>query len=255
MELYKETTGKEYLTSSFSKILETNQLIAIAESHSGIIRPSKSSPLAILKSHSVEFPAKSEKDEVRYSLPVGSLYNSIIFRYREEPDETPTIVRYSKVWMIGEESVPQNRRGILEINASQVPETLRSQAFIASLSSAGRVSYAGGKWDGDKLKTKVKFGRFFVAVDTNAPDVSFVSLSRGAIRSNGILTVIAKDDLSGIADYRVEIDGKWVLSNLKGSRISVNLKNEGIERGRHDVKVIVTDNCGNRYEENRELVY
>ena len=65
-----------------------------------------------------------------------------------------------------------------------------------------------------------------------------------------------RDDASGVESARVEIDGKWYLSMLKGSTVSLELKPERVSRGRkHEIKLIVTDYLGNEAYEIQEFSY
>ena len=101
---------------------------------------------------------------------------------------------------------------------------------------------------------QVRFGTYCVAVDTVAPTIQFLG-NKGQIVSGNTIRIRVRDEASGVADARVEIDGKWYLSMLKGNTVSLELKETRIRRGKHQLKILVTDNCGNESSETREFSY
>lgn len=196
-----------------------------------------------------------ETDCFKYSVPAAALYNSINFGYKKICDADSLRGIYSAVWQIGDPSVPMNKSGVLRFKTT-LPSDLKDKAYIASVSSNGRLNYAGGVSDGDFVKANVRFGTYCVAVDTTAPELGFVSYRRGsATNSRGELAVNVIDNGSGLADYRVEVDDRWVLSQLKGRRIVVNLADEKINKGEHIVRVAVKDRVGNRTEAVKKIMY
>ena len=54
------------------------------------------------------------------------------------------------------------------------------------------------------------------------------------------------DNLSGVESYKGTVDGRFVLFEMdKHSVISCRLDRENIARGKHELKIIATDACGN----------
>jgi hypothetical protein len=90
--------------------------------------------------------------------------------------------------------------------------TLRPQKEIvdkersAVYSVNGGRRYLGGSWDGNSITFATKNpGKFAVLTDTTPPTVKLVSKSPTQVR----FTI--RDDLSGIASFRAEINGEWLL--------------------------------------------
>ena len=101
----------------------------------------------------------------------------------------------------------------------------------------------------------MRFGTYCVALDTIAPTIRFQD-SKAGIVNGSTIRIRVRDNASGIESARVEIDGKWYLSMLKGGTVSLELKPERVSRGKkHEIKVIVTDICGNEAYEPREFSY
>lgn len=102
----------------------------------------------------------------------------------------------------------------------------------------------GGKYEGGWMKTKVRsLGTFAVALDTVPPRI--VPLGKSGWRASRNVRFRVSDGESGIADYKVYIDGKFVLFGLKKGVLVVQDK-ERIRPGvPHKLEVRVTDRCGN----------
>lgn len=66
--------------------------------------------------------------------------------------------------------------------------------------------------------------------------------------ANGRISMIIRDNLSGIASYKGTIDGKFALFELDGKtgRLSFDMDSRRFSKGKnHELEVTVTDNCGN----------
>ena len=86
-------------------------------------------------------------------------------------------------------------------------------------------------------------GTFSVKVDTLGPEV--IPVDRQQWRSTRNVRFRVRDKESGINQYKVYVDGKFVLFGLKKGMLIVQDKNK-IKRGvPHQLEVIVTDRCGN----------
>ncbi|MBQ5828201.1 MAG: M23 family peptidase, partial [Bacteroidales bacterium] len=109
---------------------------------------------------------------------------------------------------------------------------------------------AGGKYDAQKGEMNanvLSLGNFTVAVDLVAPVITPTIQNGAVVKGNSVVFRI-KDNLSGIKDYRVEIDGHWVLAehDAKTRRVIVPLQYAKITKGKkHSLVFVLEDNCGN----------
>ena len=177
-----------------------------------------------------------------YYLPAGALYGNILFPYRKVAGPDPARGILSDVWEIGSPDIPQQLAGELEI-AAEVPEGLEDKVYMANYGKV--LTYSG---------VKVRFGTYCVALDTLAPTIRFVE-TKNNIVSGRTIRARVQDEASGVASARVEIDGKWYLSMLRSGTVSLELKDDRIRRGRHTIKITVTDNCGNESYATRTFNY
>lgn len=107
-----------------------------------------------------------------------------------------------------------------------------------------------GRW----LEADVRvWGKFVVACDTAAPWVKPVNFKEGSTFKGRVLNMKMWDDLSGVKEYRCFVNGEWVLSEFDGksSVLSINLKQVDSAAASLELRVFLTDVCGN----GREQVY
>jgi hypothetical protein len=177
-----------------------------------------------------------------FYLPAGALCDNIYFSWRKVAGPDPARGIVSDVWEIGSPDIPLMQAGALEI-AADVPSGLEEKSYMANYGRT--LTYSG---------VNVRFGTYCVAIDTTAPSIRFLERKKNIVDGSTI-RVRVQDDASGIEAARVEIDGQWYLSMLRGSTVSLQLKPERLRRGKHEIKVTVTDICGNEASEIREFVY
>lgn len=177
-----------------------------------------------------------------YYLPAGALYNNIDFPYRYIGGPDPARGIWSDIWQVGDPDIPLQLPGALEITAD-IPEELDGKAYMANYGKT--LSYAG---------VNVRFGTYCVAVDTTAPEIRFLD-RKGDIVNGSTIRIRVRDNASGVESTRVEIDGKWYLAMYKRDIISLELKENRLERGKHAITVTATDLCGNEAHETRTFSF
>ncbi|MBQ0024842.1 MAG: M23 family metallopeptidase [Bacteroidales bacterium] len=161
-----------------------------------------------------------------YLLTPGSLYDSCNLTWKKVSGPAPEEGRYSATLKVGDERIPLKKNGMLIINCDRIPSLLLDKAYIATVPG---LSYAG------PLKgAKVGFGTYCIAVDSEGPDIT--------VDKNDVIHI--RDEYSGTASVRLEIDGKWHLFRMKGGRVMI-LDRSSISKGRHRVTVTAKDYLGN----------
>lgn len=182
------------------------------------------------------------KGSLEVTVPPAALYSSIIFdaeRGKESGRE------YSEVWQIGNRDVPLHIPVTISI-ACEIPDSLLSKCFIARVDRGKE--YIGGQYREGRFSAKVRnWGTYTVLADTTPPRIT-PALKNGAVVKGESIRFTISDALSGIREYNVRIDGNWLPAffDAKIRRLSVNLRDGAIGKGRHKIEVEVIDNCGNR---------
>ncbi len=89
-----------------------------------------------------------------------------------------------------------------------------------------------------------ELGSYKIQHDTKAPVITPINQQTWVSKQNFIFRL--SDNLSGVQTYRGEIDGQFVLFEMNNkSVITYRFDKERLQRGKHELKLIVTDACGN----------
>jgi hypothetical protein len=186
------------------------------------------------------------KDGMKVSFGVMSLFGNESVRI-----DTAIVSGefYSKVWRVHNPAVPLKQSGRIEIRTENLPDSLQSKAFLGYVSEDGRVSYCGGKYSDGAVKGRLaSFGMYCVAVDTLPPVIKPRFSSVKGIARSGQISFTIKDRISGIRDFRAEIDGEWVLAQYdrKYDKLWIVLDPERVKKGcGHELILKVVDNKEN----------
>lgn len=194
---------------------------------------------------------------MNYCVPQGALYTNVDVQYAKIGAKDSLAGIWSDVWTVGDELLPMHTAGRMKIKCD-MPQELREKAFLARYSGvpgAFTLSYSGGFWDEDGVLGRVAFGTYCVAVDTLAPTARFWENRGNILRRGGEIVINVKDNISGIAEADVEIDGEWYLSCRKRGRITLVLDEKRVGRGTHTITVRLRDNCGNESETSRKFTW
>ena len=146
----------------------------------------------------------------------------INLRWKKTAEADPQNGRFSPSWKIGDPWIPLKSSGMLIIDAGDIPAPLLSKAYIASLPGMGYAGPLSG--------ARVAFGTYCIGVDTEGPRIT--------VDKNNVIRVY--DAFSGTGSVKVEIDGKWHLSQNRGGRVTI-LDKGSIKKGVHNLKITATD--------------
>ncbi len=187
-------------------------------------------------------PNNFELGNIKLILPPGSLYSSILFS-ADSSDYNGTTL-----WRLHDENTPLHLSARLSIKPD-IDNSLKNKALIAILDKDGRLGSLGGEWRGDYLEASIgSFGNFLVVADTTAPNILPAFKDGENISSRKAVKFTISDNLSGIASYKIHIDGKWILANFdyKTRSLVATLDPRRIIKGRaHNLEIVVSDNRGN----------
>lgn len=102
--------------------------------------------------------------------------------------------------------------------------------------------YQGGEWMGDKFRFYARgLGKYTLIADTIPPTLRILQQNR-----NGISCLI-DDDLSGVDDYKVTVDGEWVLMNYDYKKRKITSeKLDPSQPFSGELVIEITDKVGNK---------
>ena len=196
-----------------------------------------------------------EYDGFRISLPAGSLYDNICFRYEQSDLKAGNI--FSKVHSVCNPYIPVHRYFNVYLKPNEkLKEEYKSKAIVVYKNERGGLSNKGGTWEGDWLKGRAReFGQYFVSIDTIKPKVTPINIYSGKnIGKQSTIAMRISDNLSGISSYRATVDDEWILMDYdrKRSRLTYTM-DDRFPYGKHAFKLLVLDDVGNKTEYKAEL--
>lgn len=172
------------------------------------------------------------------TLEPGSLYSSVPKTHRSEIDS----LSGSPVIVLSEKDVPLLKKGDLFLSGNFSPRTV-----ICELDGKGRKYPVATSRVSGGLSAKIGYlSRYTTVEDSVAPIITYLGIS-----SDRHLRFKIKDNLTGIADYRGEVNGNWCLFvyDAKNDLFSCSLAEPVFEAGHmNTVKITAGDAVGNRNE-------
>ena len=182
------------------------------------------------------------------SIPAGSLFDSLKFRYSSSPAEA---YMYSDLYHIHDKYTPLQKSYVLKIRPSRIIPGKESKMLIVKLVDSKTKSPLISTLTNDGFLTADAsgFGDFYIDIDTVAPKIT----PQGNI--NGVdftgrkeIKIKISDNLSGIKEYEATIDGGWALFeyDLKNELLIYNFSKSRIQKSAsHTLKLTVTDKLNN----------
>ncbi len=94
---------------------------------------------------------------------------------------------------------------------TNVPPALRLKASLAVRTYRGTAVAAGGRYEQGSVSVETRTaGDWFVVADTLAPKITPAFKAENDLRTATALRFRVRDNFSGIASWRLEVDGEWV---------------------------------------------
>ena len=173
-------------------------------------------------------------------IPKGMLYEDVDLNCRVIADSLDISFDYQ----LHDKPVPLHGGCPLVIGVRNYPVADMSKYYVAR-KYKGRKSSAGGSFKEGYMHTSIReLGTYSVEVDTVAPRV--IPLNKPQWKTGNIQFKI-RDAETGIKDYKVLVDGKFVLFKFASKNATLSCMHPSrIKRGvKHRMEVVVTDYCGN----------
>lgn len=177
---------------------------------------------------------------VRLSIPRSGLYNSFYFSYDAERDTSAL----ASVHHLHTNEIPLALPARLSIHLQHDTLENKRQYGIVSLQNGYR-RWLGGSYRLGWIDTDIwELGTFTIATDTVPPRI--IPLNQSVWAGNRMIRIQLSDNLSGVAEFRGEIDGQFALFKMNKSQvISYRFDSSRLTKGKHHLKLEVTDGCGN----------
>lgn len=173
-----------------------------------------------------------------------TLYGDDILEVRdkeEAPYSTPlvTIRPYFN-------DIPPDKAYTLRIKPKASLGVDPSKVVVALVGAKKLSAYKTSFADGWYIAQVRDFGQFTLAVDTVAPTVIPVNFSESKPLKSNIIKIKIGDNLSGIETYNCHLNGQWILAEYDGKSATLVIDASGkMKTGKNELRVEVTDGCGN----------
>lgn len=182
------------------------------------------------------------------NIPKYALYDSLYFRLVISP---PSKGIYSWVYHVHDRFTPVHKKFMLGIKPENVPDGMEDKLLLAGFDDKKEIFARGGEYINGKVELSTRaFGKYFVSIDTIAPEILPHNFIPGQDLSNKKkLQFKVKDDFSGVSEYEGRIDGEWILFEYdpKNDSLFYILDEDRIGKGKnHELILTVSDQKNNQ---------
>lgn len=257
------------------RVLPNNKLPVYQQKYSGkfMSEPNKTNYKLSLSDYNgnnctLSFVINSIKDSVKFNtkpqewnLPLEIKGNDFLLKISPESFydnvylSIPKKSRNKIKWVVGNTyefadiPIPLNKPAVLTIQKPKVSDRLKSKLCIVSVDKKNNISYIGGSYEKGKVVAKInRLEKFAVAIDTIQPFIEDkYSIVTDSVSMDKIMIVNVKENLSGIRDYNLNVNGKWELMEYepKTSSLLITLTSRGFKQGDRFL-IEVTDRRNNK---------
>ena len=181
-------------------------------------------------------------------IPKYALYDSLYFRLVISP---PSKGIYSWIYHVHDRFTPVHKHFMLRIKPEEVPDGMEDKLLLAGFDEKKKAFARGGEYKNGKVELRTRaFGKYFVSIDTIAPEILAHNFIPGQdLVNKKKLHFKIKDDFSGISEYEGKIDGEWVLFEYdpKNDSLFYILDEDRIGKGKsHELILTVSDQKNNQ---------
>ncbi|MBE6346042.1 MAG: M23 family metallopeptidase [Lentimicrobiaceae bacterium] len=179
-------------------------------------------------------------------IPKMAFYRDVVIE--TTLSDTMSNIYSDYVYHIGNEEIPVHKKATLRIKpkTDYIGDTL---LYVALLNTNNEFVFLGNKTVDDYIEAKTNvLGSYLIARDTIAPSIIPVNFkTNSSISENWSLRVEIEDKETGIKDYAMFVNGRWVLADYdaKNKLLMYQIDNH-IKEGDNILKVVVTDMVGNK---------
>ena len=191
-----------------------------------------------------------ETEDFSLTMPKGTLYENLYFKYHTTTENSAGV--YSLIHHLHDYKTPVHKYYELAIRPVDLPETLREKAFVAYCQPNHKMITCGGKWENNRLTTKVRdLGDFSIMVDTEAPKVKPEKFSGNMVGYNR-MTFKVTDNFATAPnvkqiEYNAYIDGNWILMEYDAKNdLLTHRFSEDLTKGMHQLRLVVSDDRKNK---------
>ena len=180
---------------------------------------------------------------VKFYLPENAIYDTVNFIYKELPSADG-----KNIYQLHNATIPVHPYFTVNIRDNLIiadSSKIVMKRFYGSKNDFKKAVYRNGFYSASFRE----FGNFQLMVDNIPPSVVPVGF-RDGINAAGLKRIVfaVKDNTEELGSFVVLLDGKWLRFNNDKGRSFVYTFDEHCPPGPHVLKIIVTDQVGNKTE-------
>lgn len=188
------------------------------------------------------------------NIPSGNLYNDLCYKHSSSKNAN----FYSDVHRVHHTPVPLHTNATMWIKINSDTLINRQQYGIVQIGENGSLSWVGGKYNNGGMETTIRElgSRYGISIDTIAPKITPIEPAKWV--TNKRIRIRLADDLSGVASFRGEINGNFVLftHDMKSSVYTYTFDDARLTKGQRQIFTFTaTDGAGNKTEYKYEFDY
>jgi hypothetical protein len=258
--VYKDINGNRVIELPDSNVHNVKIVVKDADNNVSILefkikkgliietgKPDDSSSYFQQKEFHPGFVNVFENENLQLYLPATTLYDSVAFTHSEKTSVTP--YSYSNVYSVLSGLIPAQNNFTLRIKTNKPVEEHLADKILMKRNWRGKSEVIKANKKGDWYSANFKdFGDFELVTDDEPPAIA-ANFQDNAILSHArSIIVTPKDNNNEIKNFRAELDGKWLrFTNDKG-RLFIYHFDEMCPAGKHQLKISVEDEAGNKTE-------
>lgn len=219
-----------------------------------IVRGKRCCAVALPKStHTLYCNAHNRVDYLgmRLDIPSGVLFENAFLNVGLQESGGGVTWRYN----LADTVYPMLKGAKISIWVGENLSVDKSKLYIRHL-EPNDTSSVGGVYENGWITAGIKtIACYDVAVDTVAPVLKPVDEQNWS--RNGVVKFSFEENETSLKKFKGTLNGKFVLFeyNSKNSEITLDLKRENIKCGLYDLRLVVTDKCGNEVVYERKFEY
>lgn len=186
-----------------------------------------------------------ENQEVQLYLPVTTLYDSVQFNHSQKNTNAADV--YSPVHSIFSGLIPSQDYFTIRIKTNKaVPEYLKDKMLVKQ-SWKGNDEVVKATRSGDWYSGKFnRFGDFELIADDQPPVIHVDFHDNANISRYHTIVATPTDNNDVIKNFRAELDGEWLMFTNDKGRKYIYYFDEHCGPGKHELKISVEDEAGNK---------
>ena len=201
------------------------------------------------------------KNDLQVLFESSTFYEPLEVLYKEIENDSNSKYIGNK-HHFADELIPLQKKYTIRLRIPESFEGDENKLCIVYEDTKKRMSFAGGKAIDGWIESKVRaFGDFTLIVDDKAPIIKPLDFKDNqTITKFSTLELSITDNIAGIKSYKAYINNKWVLMyyNRKKRKYIIPLNHRSkinLNKGKNNVKIVVTDRMNNKSESSTTVIY